>query len=137
MPKLTNFTYCSAVEKDKAQNGMINSLGIFEILSPDYVPGALSFGIVFSIVGVDYSKNNVIKVIFKKVDSDKSIIDTKEITLPSPPNKNVDIPDDYKGFNMCLDFRNVVFKENGLYVTHIYFNGELLSAKEIYVKGRN
>ncbi|MFI3213552.1 MAG: hypothetical protein R3Y24_09420 [Eubacteriales bacterium] len=140
MVRLTSFIYCLNAErivlKDGKQDG-INAMRVLSTLMPEFIPSAFSFSIVFSILGADLTKENKIQVIFKKEDG-AILLDTEEIVLP--PNivekDTTKIPEEYVGFDLSMDFRNVIFESEGVYCTDIYFNGELLDTNNIYVRSR-
>ena len=65
------------------------------------------------------------------------ITDTGNITIPPvPADPDLCLPSKYVGYNLSMDFRNVVFENDGEYKTDIYFNNELLGTAPIFVKGR-
>lgn len=140
MAELTNFIYCINAERIPAngENGdSINAIGILTALTPEFVPGTFSFSIIFSILGMDTSENNVIRIIFAKKDEEKILVDSGPVAIPPMPDKDkVSLPPEYKGLNMSMDLRNVVFEEEGIYITRVFFNGDILREKTIYVKGR-
>ena len=53
-----------------------------------------------------------------------------------PDTKEIDLPSEYKGLNMSMDFRNVIFETEGIYSTGVFFNNQLLAENPIYVKGK-
>lgn len=140
MAKISGFVYCLNAERITAPDGkgeMTNAVGIVSTIMPEYVPGAFSFSIVFSIIDFDVSSNNTIRIIFGD-DLDKKMVDSGEITLNIPVvDTQIDIPDSYKGANLCMDMRNVVFEREGVYTTTVLFNNEEIGRYGIYVKGRN
>ena len=140
MAKLTNFIYCIGAERIPSNNGKgdaINAMGILSVLTPEFVPSTFSFSIIFSILNIDLNKNNTIQILFSKEGSQDKLVDSGTVTIPPSTEKgDIQIPDEYKGLNMSMDFRNVVLDTEGLYKTEIYFNGELLEEKPIYVKGK-
>ena len=60
------------------------------------------------------------------------------ITIPplSPDSDDIQLPPKYQGLNMSMDFRNVIFEQEGLYNTKVIFNDQVLAIKPIYVKGK-
>lgn len=140
MAKLTNFIYCINAERIPAGDGKgesINAMGVLSALTPEFVPGTFSFSIIFSVLDVEVSGNNTIQIIFSKDGEEKGLIDSGIITIPPMPTENeIGLPDEYKGLNMSMDFRNVIFEAEGLYDTAVFFNGQLLGHNPIYVKGK-
>ena len=140
MPRMTNFIYCLSAERMQAMDGKgdsINAMGVLAAMTPEFVPGTFSYSIVFSILDVDITQDNRIQIRFKD-NNNKEIIDTGVLSIPRMPDAadGVGLPKEYKGLNLSMDFRNVVFETEGLYTTEVYFNEELLSENPIYVKGK-
>lgn len=140
MAKLTNFIYCINAERVPSNDGKgdsINAIGVLSALTPEFVPGTFSFSIIFSILDIDVSGNNAIQIILSKKGEDKPLVDSGIINLPSMPDTNeIGLPSEYKGLNMSMDFRNVIFETEGTYNTAVFFNGQLLANNPIYVKGK-
>lgn len=140
MAKLTNFIYCINAERVPAKDGngdSINAIGVMSALTPEFVPGTFSFSIIFSVLDVDVTGNNTIQIIFSKDGEDNNLVNSGIITIPPVPNVDeVGLPNEYKGLNMSMDFRNVIFESEGLYNTAVLFNGQLLAINPIYVKGK-
>lgn len=140
MANLTNFIYCINAERVPAGDGngdSINAMGVLSTLTPEFVPGTFSFSIIFSVLDVNVLGNNTIQIVFSKEGEEKGLIDTGIITIPPMPNEDkIGLPDRFKGLNMSMDFRNVIFEEEGLYNTAVFFNGQLLANNPIYVKGK-
>lgn len=141
MASLENFIYCLSTERVDSSGGVgsnINAMGILATITPEYVPGSFSFSIIFTILGVDITRaDNSVRMEFKKVGDEKSLVDTGTTNLPAmPENDDIELPEKYKGLNMSIDCRNIVFESEGLYVTKIYFNNDFIGEKQIYVKGK-
>lgn len=140
MANLTNFIYCINAERVPAGNGKgesINAIGVLATLTPEFVPGTFSFSIIFSILDIDISGNNIIRIVFSKDGEDKTLVDSGTVLIPPISNDDaIDLPAEYKGLNMSMDFRNVIFESEGIYKTTIFFNDQLLSVNPIYVKGK-
>lgn len=139
MAKLANFIYCLNAERHQIPQGngeSINAMGVLTVLRPEFVPGAFSFSIIFSILDIDIKTNGKIQIIFKD-NSNKEVINTGEIIIPPIPREEEDpLPAEYVGYNLSMDFRNVVFETNGNYAMEVYYNNELIGTNPIYVKGR-
>jgi len=140
MANLANFIYCLNAERIPAADGQgesVNALGIVNALTPEYVPGAFSFSIVFSVLKLDVKKHNSIRVVFSSSEDSKVLVDTQEIMIPPAAEENsINLPEENKGFIMSMDMRNVVFETNGLYETEIIVNQETIGKVPIYVKGK-
>lgn len=139
MARISSFIYCIGSERNISKDGkgeMINAVGVLSAITPEYVPGLFSFSIIFSLLDYDQNVPNSIRVVFSD-DNQKDIIDSNEIPLPIRRDSDpIDIPVKYKGANICMDMRNVIFEKEGVYRTTIYFNENDIGSYEIYVKGR-
>lgn len=142
MASLENFIYCLNAERVVNENGEIgsniNALGVLATITPEYVPGAFSFSVIFTVLGVDMSSaENTVQVKFCRENDDKILVDSGILQLPAmPDDTGIELPGEYKGLNMSMDCRNVVFESEGVYVARIYFNEKFLGEKKIYVKGK-
>ena len=139
MATLANFLYCLNAERHQNPQGQgesINAMGVLTVFTPEFVPGAFSFSILFSVLDIDANANGQIRIVFKD-DKGNELINTGDITIPPvPTDVGVQLPSKYVGYNLSMDFRNVVFESEGEYATDVYFNGVLLGTNPIYVKGR-
>lgn len=139
MATLANFLYCLNAERHQGTPGQgeaVNAMGVLTVFTPEFVPGTFSFSILFSILDIDTNSNGQIKIVFKDGNGNE-LVNTGEITVPPiPADVGVQLPPKYVGYNLSMDFRNVVFEAEGEYATDIYFNGMLLGTNPIYVKGR-
>lgn len=140
MAKLTNFIYCLNAERTSVNDGngeSVNAIGVLSALTPEFVPGTFSFSIIFSVLDIDISGNNTIRIVFSKKGEDKALVNSGIINIPPMPDtKEIDLPSEYKGLNMSMDFRNVIFETEGIYSTEVFFNNQLLAENPIYVKGK-
>ena len=140
MASLTNFIYCLSAERKppaQGQGDAINAIGVLSVMTPEFVPGTFSFSIIFSILGVDITKVNELRVVFKDDSQDKVLINTENIRVtPMQNDDNIQLPAECTGYNLSMDFRNMVFESNGYYTTEIYLNDKFLDSRSIYVKGR-
>ena len=131
MAKLASFIYCANTEKvsnPEKKDESINAIGVLSALTPEYVPGMFSFSVIFSVIDID---------IFAKAGEDKALLDTGDIPVPPFTEKEeVMLPTEYRGATMSMDFRNVIFEENGLYSAKVFVNDEPLGDNYIYVQGR-
>ena len=96
-----------------------------------------SFSVIFSVLDIDVSIINRIRIVFAKAGGDKALLDTGDIPVPPFTEKEeVMLPTEYRGATMSMDFRNVIFEENGLYSAKVFVNDESLGDNYIYVQGR-
>ena len=139
MANLTSFVYCLNAERVAGSEGngdAINAMGILSTMTPEFVPGAFSFSIIFAILDVDITAENKIQITFKNSEG-KELVDSGNILIPgNKESKGSTLPKEYQGLNMSMDFRNVVFESEGVYTTEVSFNDTLLGVMPIYVKGK-
>ena len=106
---------------------------VLSAFNPEYIPGLFSFSTVVTIIGIDMSKKHLLKLTF---DYNAEIIG--EIEGPLPPIDDFsNLPSDYKGINLSVNWNNVNLKKEGDYTLSVYLDGEKLKDKSIYVKGKN
>lgn len=139
MAKLANFLYCLNTERQQASQDKgesINAMGVLTVLTPEFVPGLFSYSIIFSILDIESTSDGQIKIVFKD-STGKELINTGNITMPpAPSDVDIQLPSKYVGYNLSMDFRNVIFENEGEYTTDVYFNNALIGSNPIYVKGR-
>lgn len=130
MAKLITFTYANEVINqtiDGHDNQIINNPLL--ALKPMFIPGQLSFSVVFGITDIDPNKDHIFQ--YKLVSPDgQVVVDTGDIKITKYSNmqdKKVD------GFLGSLDLRNVVFRTRGFYKTELIFNGDKLMEGTILV----
>ncbi len=140
MANVTNFIYCSNIQRTLVGSGnlaSVDAMGVLVKLAPDFLPGSFSFSVLFSVVDVDSTDPVTIQVVFKD-DQGNKLGDSGIVELPAlPESTNKSIPKKYNGYNMTMDFRNIVFEHEGEYVTEVYYNGDLIGEKPIYVVGKS
>ncbi len=135
MACLKSFLYCEGVNMEITPNGPKPHLvGPLITLSPMFIPGMFSFSIFMHIGEEDIKGMKTFRVVFKKKDSIEAIVDTGNQNLQSPEEKEITLPEEARGFMINMDFRNVVIKEEGLYVSEVYYNDEKIGESIIYAK---
>lgn len=133
MAKLVTFMYAN-----EARNDFINGQPIQTInapllsLKPVFIPGQLSFAVIFGITEFDFGKEHTFQ--YRLINPDGDIaVDTGVITMPANPNNDEAITMD--GFIGNFDLRNVVFMNEGQYKYEVIFDGIKLKDDYIMVKG--
>lgn len=132
MAKIKNVIYCLNAKNEK-NDGNTNANGILASILPEYIPGSFSFSTIIAILNFD-NKPCTINAKFYDPDDEK-LSETGLITLP-PQENSYNLPDEYMGVNLSIDWQNVVFKKEGTYKTVIEMDGEKFTFP-IYAKGRN
>ena len=132
MAIIKDVIYCLNAKNEK-NDGNTNANGILASILPEYIPGSFSFSTIVVILNFE-NKPCTINVKFYDPDDEK-LAETGLITLP-PQQNQYNIPDEYMGANLSVDWQNIVFKKEGVYQTIVEMDGEIFK-KPIYVKGRN
>jgi len=139
MPKLSTFMYCEEVVKNEQNNNQIMLRAPLTVFRPAFVPGMFSFSLVLGISGIDpTSKEYKLQLKFFNPTLSDPIVDTGVIPIvhdPNQPKPTNDLPEEFQGILVNLDFRNVVLKHEGEYFTEVILDGELLNRVPVYVKG--
>lgn len=142
MERISNFIYCLKVNRKEGaiakKQGIIDALGVMSVINLDKLPVHFSFSIIFSVLGVNAAVKNTIRIIFKKCDNGKVLVDTGDQVLPARPEVEgaIDLPKEYRGVNISMDLPDIFFGEEGLYCTEIFFNNISLGENTIYVKSK-
>jgi len=133
MPKLTMFVVCDSVGSFTPQpNVSIPQLtGPQVVLRPVFIPGTFSFGIAAGVLGVDLKHNNEVQFTIKAPNG--SIIqDSGKSSIPILAAIEEDVlPDEYQGFMLTLDVRNLIIEEEGVYTFTLMINDEIIGSHEI------
>lgn len=135
MAKISNFIYCeSTINEATPQGNKIHIVSPLQVFLPMFIPGMFSFSVVVGIIDLDITKPHMFKYILTGPDdNDKPLIDTGEI--PLPPQVNVkNLPDDFSGYMSGMDFRNVVMRKEGVYVSEVFFDGNSMGKFPIKAK---
>lgn len=132
MPNIKNFLFCLSTNNS---NGTNNINGVLCAITPEYIPGLYSFGVNFAILDLDEGAHSIC-LNFK--DSDGACIASiGDTTLNYTKDVNSNLPDQYLGINVAVNFQNVDIKKSGIYSMDVIFDGTTLGTYEIYVKGKN
>lgn len=137
---LNNFVYClgTKTELPKAGDNPITSIiGLVNSLNPDFVPGNFSFSIVFSILNLDKDKEYKVEIAFVDEDENELLRTESAVLDGNTAEKNIyNVPNEYFGYNIAVELRNVILEKDGLYKTIIYIDGEKYGTYPVYVKGK-
>ncbi len=134
MEYINSFVYCDKITNEfNPTNGAMNRniASPLNDLRPVSIPGNFTFSIACSISHIDVEKNN--HVAFHFIDPDgNEIMPRIEAYIPQG---TLIAPNGEKGnLNMDLEYRNLVFKSEGLYKTQVEFNKTILGEYPIEVK---
>lgn len=138
MATIRNFLYCVAAKTENIKEGESQKIvidGLLNALTPDFIPGNYSFSIVFSVLNLNDSDEHTVRLSF--TDEEKEmLLETEETKLKGGLENKNNIPNEFLGYNVCVDMRNVLFKHEGLYSTKVFVDGEEEGEYTIYVKGK-
>lgn len=139
MARVSTFIYCEDVRHDQTPQGMkLNVQNPYATLLPAFVPGNFTFNICFGIEGMDLERDLKLRYTFgPSNEADNLLVDSNDISLKVERNpETLNIPDAYQGVVMTMEFKNIIFRKNGEYVSKIYLDDKLLGEFPIMVHGR-
>lgn len=130
MAYVSNIIVCLNAKND--ENGVCAN-NILTALTPEYIPGLFTFSVIIALLDIDVSQEHNFIVDFITPDDVSVVhIDGK---LPCLEDKS-NLPPEYKGVNIAMDWTNVNLKSSGEYKI-IFTIDEVTTEKGIYVKGQN
>lgn len=135
MPNISTFMYCSETNTSGSNLQISNPLQVINTL---FMPSTFSFAIVFGINNMDLSERNYTLQVkfYGPKGSEKVLLDTGRINLDKQAQAGpTPLPIEARGMMINLDFRNVVFQEEGTHMSEVYLDEELLGQYPIYVIG--
>lgn len=133
MAKLTAFMLCDSINNiPDPSGGFLQQIISPQVaLRPQFVPGNFSFGVAVGVRGIDLHITNRIRFTISdpqgKIIQDSGVSEFHPISVDVPET----MPDEYQGFLMNMDIRNLVIHENGEYLFSIYVNDELVGIQSI------
>jgi len=134
-PSVAAFLYSDGIRQEiQNQQPSLSIINPRVALTPMFIPGQHSFAVTFGVMEIE--TGHTIQYIFKS-PSKKQLIDTGQITVPVLNEDQLKLPQDMRSAMLGLDFKNVVFEENGTYVSEVLYDGESLSTFPIKVLGQN
>ena len=107
---------------------------VLSAITPEYIPGLFTFSLVITILDYDMDKEHSIQLCFSSPDNECLI--NMNAVLPVVAAQS-NLPHEYMGVTVAVDFNNVDFKSSGLYRLNIILDNEEIGSKEIFVKGKN
>lgn len=138
MPKISTFMYCEGSMNEILPNGQqrIHIVSPQHFFAPQFIPGTLSFSVVFGILEIDTTLPHDLRF-FLKSPSGESIVDPGLINIPVNTTPDVmSMPEDMRGFIVNLSFQNVILRDEGEFFSEIYLDDEKIGRYPIKVKGR-
>lgn len=111
----------------------VSAFTVLSALNPEYIPGLFSFSTIVTIIGIDISKEHVLRLVFENDGETVGLIEGPIPPIDDPGN----LPAEHKGINLSVDWNNVNLKREGIYTLSVFVDNEKLKDKSVYVKGKN
>lgn len=132
-PRISTFIYCNGFEVKQTPNGpRPEPSGLMQVITPPYIPGLFSLGIMFGILGFNVEMQNTFRFQFVSPEG-TAVVDTNELPLPII-RKDDRLDDDMQGYFVNFDLRNINLEYAGEYNSIVFFNGKELGEFPIKVK---
>ncbi len=131
MAKVSDIIFCLNATNLPGQGVCANT--ILSAITPEYIPGLYTFSVVITILGIDTSVDHSIGLSFSTKDD---VIANVEGPIPAM-EEHSNLPLEYKGVNLTVDWSNINFKTDGEYCLKVAVDGAVIGNKTIYVKGKN
>lgn len=129
MLRVTYFLYCKdAVMPPNEKEPHL--IGPVHMLNPKFIPSEFSFTIAFGIMDFDYMKENTLSIAFKSPNGEE-LFQSGAIIVESPPE--IKLPPEFVGIQVNLGLKNIPIKEEGIHITEINWNGNIIYENEIPV----
>ncbi len=133
MAKLSYFMICDTMNNVPMPGGTLglNITNPQLVLTPKYIPGNYSFCVVVGVQDVKPTdpSTNAIKLKFELLTPKGKLLQQSVADLPMVNMQKV--PEQYQGFLMSFDLRNLPIEEEGAYVLNLYVDDVLIGNKEI------
>lgn len=131
MAYVSDIIFCLNATNNPGQGVCANT--ILSAITPDYIPGLFTFSVVIIVNDINLQTEHDISIDFVNEKETVGHIDGRFPPLPDDNN----LPNEYKGINLTMDWNNTHFKESGIYKLIVRIDGEVVGEKSIYVKGKN
>lgn len=131
MARVSDIIFCLNSTNFPGQGVCANT--ILTTITPEYIPGLFTFSVVITILGVDMSTEHSIAISFSHKDTPVADVTGQ---IPSMEDQS-NLPQEYKGINLSLNWNNINFQEEGEYSLKVMVDGEEVGSKTIFVKGKN
>lgn len=133
MAKIAYFMICDTMNNVPMPGGSVglNMVNPQLLLTPTYIPGNFSFCVVVGVRDVKPVNLNTdaIKLKFEFLTPQGKLLQQSMADLPMV--KMQKIPDQYQGFLMSFDLRNLPIEEEGAYILKLYIDDEFIGEEEI------
>lgn len=132
MPQVSDVIFC--LKALNVDNQGVSANNILTAITPEYIPGLFTFSVIVTVVDIDSIVGHQLLIQFLSPTEEEVIC----IESPLPIMRDeTNLPNEYKGINIVMDWNNVNFKASGLYTIRVCIDGDFIGEKKIYVKGKN
>lgn len=132
MAKVSDIIFCLRATNTEGAGASAST--ILTALTPEYIPGLFTFSVIVTLLDITPGEEHTITIDF--LDPTEESVVHIESDIPQIEDDS-NLPQEYKGLNMAMDWNNVNLKMSGLYTIRIGFDGEVIQEKSIFVKGKN
>lgn len=132
MAKISDIIFC--LNAQNLEGVGVSANNILTSINPEYIPGLFSFSVVVTLLDIDASKSHKFSVSFIDPTGESVIELNGEVPIFED---NSNLPLEYKGLNLAMDWNNVNFKCSGMYSIKVEIDSVLAGEKNIFVKGKN
>lgn len=131
MAKVADIIFCLNATNLPGQGACANT--ILTTITPDYIPGLYTFSVVITILALDTTSNHALEISFACGEEEVARIEGEIPPMEDPSN----LPAEYKGVNLSINWNNINFKTEGEYCLKIVVDGDEVGSKTVFVKGKN
>ena len=132
MAKISDVIFCLRATNIEGEGATAHT--ILSVIAPEYVPGLFSFSVIINLLDVDLKQAHQFNINFESPSNE--VVLTINGELPTI-DTSTNLPQEYQGITIAMDWNNVNFKTSGLYSLKFFVDGEFVNSKEIFVKGKN
>lgn len=132
MAKVSDIIFCLRATNTEGTGASAST--ILTALTPEYIPGLFTFSVIITVLDITPGEGHTITIDF--LDPSKENVVHIESDVPQIEDDS-NLPQEYKGLNMAMDWNNVNLKMSGLYNIRVSFDGAVIQEKSIFVKGKN
>ena len=132
MAKISDIIFCLRATNVEGEGASAHT--ILTALTPEYVPGLFSFSIIVNLLDIDLEHEHKFKIDFISPSEEEVLNISGDLPIM---DIRTNLPKEYNGINIAMDWNNVNFKSSGLYIIRVYVDDVLIKEKEIFVKGKN
>lgn len=135
MTKVSDIIFCLNSTNVPGQG--VSAHTILTTITPEYIPGLFSFSLIITLLGLDILREHALKLSFSIDDEQVASLESVIPVMPTDGDAdNSNLPKEYQGINISIDWDNVNFKKSGEYVLCVIIDGETVGEKKIFAKGR-